>query len=373
VLIQKLNFYQLVIPFKVAFSHSSASRNYTETIWVEVEGENGLTGYGESCPRSYVTGETLDTAFKFLREIEDRIIREIKSTNELESWVAREKSMIDKNPAAWCAIELALLDFISKSENKCVEVILGLPEVSGEFQYTAVLGDSEIDVYKKQLDKYMALGFNDYKIKISGDIEKDIMKLSLFRKTDNHSYRVRLDANNLWQNPGEVISYIHKLEFPVWAIEEPLMAGDYFGLAKIGEQLNVKIILDESFLKIDDFTMLERNPELWIINLRISKMGGLIRSKNIVLAAKNAGIDLIIGAQVGETSLLTRAALTIAQYTKKNLMAQEGAFGVYLLQDDVVHYSLMFGKKGILSTDELEFNLMPGFGLSIKTIDEYLM
>lgn len=60
-------------------------------------------------------------------------------------------------------------------------------------------------------------------------------------------------------------------------------------------------------------------------------------------------IPLIIGAQVGESSILTRAALTIANAFRDNLLAQEGAFGTQLLQYDIVEPSLMFEKAGKLN------------------------
>ena len=40
-------------------------RAETSTLWIEAVSPRGATGYGESCPRPYVTGETLDTAREF--------------------------------------------------------------------------------------------------------------------------------------------------------------------------------------------------------------------------------------------------------------------------------------------------------------------
>ena len=370
--INTLRFHRLNIPFKVAFKHSSAFRDTTESIWAEAVGVNGLTGYGESCPRVYVTGETLETARQYLGSIKDVLITGIHGIDDLGRWVVVEKNAIDKNPAAWCAVELALLDLLAKTGRASVEAILGLPAVRGIFRYTAVLGDSVRDAYKAQLDQYLALGFTDYKIKVSGDIDKDKEKLACFEKAGDHSLRVRLDANNLWCEPREAIEYIQSLGVSVWAVEEPLKAGDFKGLAEIARRLDLKIILDESFLNIAHIAPLQDSPALWIINLRISKMGGLIRSKNIVDAAGRAGIGLIIGAQVGETSLLTRAALAIAQYAKPNLVAQEGAFGTHLLSRDVVDSSLMFGNAGELATEIPEIHAVHGFGLSLTSIEEYL-
>ncbi len=61
---RRLCAWNLRLPFKLAFRHAGATRNATETFWVEAQ--NGdATGYGEGCPRSYVTGETLESCHAF--------------------------------------------------------------------------------------------------------------------------------------------------------------------------------------------------------------------------------------------------------------------------------------------------------------------
>ena len=71
----------------------------------------------------------------------------------------------------------------------------------------------------------------------------------------------------------------------------------------------MKIILDESVTRVGHLNRLDGSPEQWIINLRVSKMGGLIRSLEVAEAARKRTIPIIVGAQVGETSLLTRAGV----------------------------------------------------------------
>jgi len=60
-----LQFKPLHIPFKEVFRHASAERAETLSVWVRAESAEGLVGHGESCPRSYVTGETIESAQGF--------------------------------------------------------------------------------------------------------------------------------------------------------------------------------------------------------------------------------------------------------------------------------------------------------------------
>ena len=92
-------------------------------------------------------------------------------------------------------------------------------------------------------------------------------------------------------------------------------------------------------------------------------MGGILRSLAIAEEAKARGIPIIIGAQVGETSILTRAALTVANQYRDILLAQEGAFGTYLLKQDITDSPLMFGKRGTLDSQGL--SRQSGLGLPL--------
>ena len=64
-MIRALTLETLQIPFKVAFRHAAASRDATSSLWVEAVTASGARGRGESCPRPYVTGESMETAHVF--------------------------------------------------------------------------------------------------------------------------------------------------------------------------------------------------------------------------------------------------------------------------------------------------------------------
>lgn len=357
---------QISIPFKVKFRHASAERAETSSLWVEAISENGFIGYGESCPRSYVTGETIGSAQSFFLQCQDAIYNEIANLSDLRAWATKHLNELNKNPAAWCAIELAILDLLAKQENKTIEQFLNLPTLHGSFQYSAVLGDATSDTFKLNVEQYLQQGFTDFKLKLSGEIKRDKEKIAVMRHWDNKGIRIRVDANNLWKTSDEAITFLRALDYPFFAIEEPLQPNLYPDLSQIANTLKCKIILDESFLRVEQFVMLQNTPQHWLINLRISKMGGLLRSLAIIESARKLGIGLIIGAQVGETSLLTRAGLTAALAASDILIAQEGAFGTHLLESDICSPPLMFAKMGLLDTTNYPNLSKPGLGYTFQ-------
>lgn len=354
----KLSIQTLKIPFKHSFSHASATREETEAVLVKATTASGTVGYGEGCPRSYVTGETLSSAALFFDSFKD----ELTSLDDLLSvldWARRHANDIDQNPSAWCAVECAILDALSRECGCSIEVFLSLKELEGVFSYTAVLGSEGIKTFAGVMAMYQQVGFTDYKLKISGNLALDQQKIALLKAHAN--YRARLDGNNLWKNVDEASAYIKALDCEFVGVEEPLNAKDFDAMRLLSEAINTKIILDESFLTTADFSQIVADPQHWIINLRVSKMGGIIRSLEIAEQARKNDIELILGAQVGETSILTRATLTIASQYRDTLIAQEGAFGTHLLQRDITDRPISFGLNGQL--DVSKFGKLSGFGL----------
>ena len=366
--IQCLEVHSFPVPFRVVFRHASASRARAENLIVAAHSDTGLVGYGEGCPRHYVTGETVESGAAFIKKQASSLIDDVTDVRSLRAWVEAHRDDIDRNPAAFCALEIALLDLLGKTAAVPVEEILGLPPLEGRFSYTAVLGDSPYPAYWWQFRRYRRKGFRDFKVKVSDDLARDCRKLRLFRTRGGPGLRVRLDANNLWDSADRCIRHVTALPLPVHAIEEPLQPGDLAGFGRVAEECGARIILDESLLRAEQLDTLEE-PDHWIVNLRVSKMGGILRSLEVADRAASKGIGVIVGAQVGETSILTRAGLTVMHAAGPNLVASEGAFGTHLLQRDLTTESLMFGDGGVLSVEQAGLGVRAGLGLEVRRQD----
>jgi L-alanine-DL-glutamate epimerase-like enolase superfamily enzyme len=359
----------LEIPFKVAFKHASAERTAMQSLWVEVRG-SGIVGLGEGCPRAYVTGETLETSLAFAAAHRVEWLERISDLASLRAWVDGHRAEIDANPAAWSAVEIAIVDALGREAGVPIEVLLGTPELRGTYRYTAVIGDGSPAAFEAQLAGYRKAGFRDFKIKLAGELERDLAKVGALKAAGIAPQSVRADANNLWRDPAAAIAHLGALDFPFFAIEEPLGAGDHPGMREIAAARGARIVLDESALREEQLIPLGPDAERWIVNVRISKMGGLLRSIRVVARARELGLRVIVGAHVGESSVLTRAALCIAEGARDVLVAQEGAFGTHLIERDPVTPCWMFGAGGRLDVASLPAG--PGLGLE-KAIERHQM
>jgi L-alanine-DL-glutamate epimerase-like enolase superfamily enzyme len=343
----QLKFEILRIPFKVSFKHASAERKVTSTVWITAQKDDKI-GYGESCPRPYVTGETEESCRLFFEQFQ-MDLEKLDSLSEMIDWKNRNAELLSNNLAAWCGVELALLNLFAQELEISVESLLGVHDLQGTYQYTAVIGDAPFETWKQLFDWHFQKKMLDFKLKMSGDVEKDREKICYIQKRYKGigDVRIRLDLNNFFSDSKTFLNYCKELDVSVFAIEEPLVFPNYQALNQLAEEIEPMIILDEHLYRLDQLDQINGGDKM-LVNVRVSKCGGILNSIALAKAAKDKGLGVIVGAQVGETSLLTLSALTVVQALGGYVVAQEGGYGSNLLESDPLGHFVEYGDWGRL-------------------------
>jgi muconate cycloisomerase len=78
-------------------------------------------------------------------------------------------------------------------------------------------------------------------------------------------------------------------------VEEPVKRWDLEGMAKVAHAVDTPISSDESNTSVDTVMRIIEKRAAGIINIKISKNGGLSRSKTVAALAEAAGIPCIVG------------------------------------------------------------------------------
>lgn len=347
------------LPFRTAFVHASARRKQTAAVAVRICDDDRVAGYGEGCPRDYVTGEDVPGALEWLDRHAADWARQAGTLAGLQALIALESDEIDRHPAAFCALELALLDRLARRHKRSVEALLGLQTLKAPQPVTAVLGASNPFLFWLQSRRFRQAGMSDVKLKLTGDAGRDLRRVRGLA----WARLIRVDGNNLWLNASEAATGLHPLLPHIWAVEEPLAARDYIGLIELQRATGLTVILDESLTcdhDLDAFLALKPPATGFIVNLRLSKLGGLLRTLALAERLQSAGFGLILGSQVGETSLLARAGLAAA--ANLNLRSYEGAYGLHLLARDAFTPTVTFTGDGHIDPAGLDL-CAPGWGL----------
>lgn len=368
--VESVTIYQLRIPFHQAFSHALHSREESDAVIVKVRDGEGRTGFGESLPRSYVTGETTTTTIARIRErLAPRILAEHfapgwETLEYLETampdWTRAEGGGVIAWNAAYCAVELALLDWSLRADGCALADLL--PPERYEIVYSGVVS-ADAPAEAAALARRMArLGLGQIKVKIG--TENDAARLAAVRHAVGDGVELRADANGAW-SAEEAIEKLRRLAaFKLAVIEQPVRADDLSGMKRVRAECGIPVMADESLVTVEQARRLSDLAACDYFNIRLSKNGGISGGMAIAKLAGKAGIKLQVGAQVGETAALSAAGRAFAAHLPA-LEFAEGSFGTWLLTEDISFENVAFGHGG-------RAPLLKGRGLSVTIHEDAL-
>jgi muconate cycloisomerase len=340
---------QADLPFRKPFRHAAAGRSVSNSLFLKCTTDTRVAGFGESLPRAYVTGETADAAFVLLRErilprLRDKAFQSFAAVKRfLETcdgkapaeWVAPGVPQC----AAWCAVDLALLDTFGRVFNESVcPSIRRRPRV----RYSGVLSDETRGAMIRSCLLFRLLGFRYVKPKVGHDCESTA---ATARRWLGRRIEIRADANMAWARTEAAQAMKTMSRLGIRSFEQPLAADALDASAELVRQTGLEVMADEGFTDRQSLMRLIDRQACTAVNVRISKCGGFVAAARRCREARGAGLTLQVGCQVGESSLLSAAQLALLARVPDVTFA-EGCFGRYLLQEDPVTPPLQFGYGG---------------------------
>jgi L-Ala-D/L-Glu epimerase len=357
--VTELQLFAVDLPFKVAFRHAAASRTTSESLFLRVGLDNGAQGWGESLPRAYVSGERREGAFALLRDsmLPALLGRTFQSLSEVDSflekcdgqapaeWVPPEVPQT----SAWCSVDLALLDAFGRAFGEPAS-LGGQPPAADalrSYRYSGVVSAGRGWPYAVSLLKMRAFRFPHVKLKVEQDGAEQAARTA--RRLLGRRVDLRVDANMAW-DVEEALEAIGELRaVGIQSFEQPIPAGDLAGLARLVAESAAGVVADEGLTNRESLQTLISHRACTGANVRISKCGGLVGAYARCRETLDARLMLQVGCQVGESSLLSAAHLTLLQALAPltpGVRYAEGCFGRHLLREDPVSPSVQFGYGG---------------------------
>lgn len=371
----------VLLPFRFAFKHSLASRSFSQNVIVQVKLENSaggtISGLGESVPREYVTGESCSSAVDEIEKnfapmlagqtLADGVSPTDSAAHLLEAVAVANNVYSKRIGAAFCALELALLDACAKAEGIALCDWLAKrkdrwPDQS--IQYGGVIPFGKRKTLSALLFFYKLYGFKTVKLKVGDDSELDIFTVRKARELLGNRVVLRVDANCAW-NYDQTVEFSNRAKgFNIASIEQPVPFDRLDELVELTKVLQPEIVVDESLCTVDEAEKLAAMKACRGFNIRISKVGGLIAAQKIVDIAQKNRIHVHLGAQVGESGILTAAgrALAVANSSFENY---EGAANFFLLKEDLTRENMTAGWGG-------KAKMPGGNGIGVTVDDRHL-
>ncbi len=326
--IKAINFKEVKRPLKMIFATSLGSKNVLKSIIISVKLDNGIEGKGE-CPTSFVSPhEDIDSIKKILKNIIPNLLNTPIDTymEKVLSW----RNEFKKYPMTVSGLEVAL--FRAYLKNRGI----------GEYQnWGEKLYKIETDITipfiteNESLRRWLKYAFKNkfriFKIKVSGDVEKDMDILTYIYEILSDSmegFSIRLDGNQGFTAKTllRFSEQIEKKGYKIELFEQPIAKYDYKAMKAVRKRMKFPIILDESVFNSQDLMFAITEDICDGINIKIAK-SGILESKKIMEISRKNHIKLMIGCM---TETMTGLSAGIYMAT--------GTGGFDFIDLDSIHY-----------------------------------
>ena len=348
--IDKIRVHKVNLPFSFDFSHSLRRRSYVRNIVAEVIANQGeIAGYGEGAPRSYVTGESQESAVRSIH----RFTQEAKFPWDLHD-ISQIWHFIDslsrgkEHNAAICAIETALLDALGKHQR--IHIAEYFPQsFFANIIYYGVgipLGDKKSILELCRLIKSGEI--HKLKLKMGKDIAQNMEIFEAVRRVFGDHYDLKIDVNGAWNSElaAKHLSLIR--DYRVKVVEQPMMPGkpDIADFASHMKADGVALMADESACSLEDVKRVVKEGFYNMINVRLSKCGGFRKSFRIIDFLRRNEIPFQIGCHLGESGLLSAAGRALSLLCG-DAAYYDGSYDEFLLKENITTEDVTFGPGGL--------------------------
>jgi muconate cycloisomerase len=378
--VRSIDLFHVLVPLRKPIKHASFERASSDNLVVRVTLRDGTVGHGEGLPRPYVTGETIDSTFASLANLD--LPRALGNVAGFESLARRlvgfvlPESVEDPRGmagnAARCALELALLDAYSRREGRSVgeaipwlgsfgEILNARP---GPVRYSGAITAETPGKEIRSALKMRIYGFAQVKVKVGVADQDDPARLARLRHILGRGMDIRIDANEAW-SASEVVERVRPLlPSRPSVLEQPVPHEEVDALAALRPGLGMPVMLDESLCGYPDAERAVARGTADLLNVRLSKCGGIGPSLKIMELAHRSGLGIQLGCHPGETGLLSAAGRQVASRVK-GIRYLEGSYDRHVLARNLIQGDITFrygGRAGPLS----------GAGLGVQVDPEAL-
>lgn len=183
--------------------------------------------------------------------------------------------------------------------------VLGLPDPQRDVvPVNALIPESDVRAAVAHAERAVEAGFRTLKVKVGDDTEVD--RVAAVRRAVGDDVAIRLDANGRW-DPGVARDRVQRLApYAPEFIEEPVFGLE--AMARLRQDVTVKIAADESVRSHDDARRLGALGAADVLVLKVQACGGGLRA---LRWAEDAGVPVVVTSML-ETSVGLAAGVALA-------------------------------------------------------------
>jgi L-alanine-DL-glutamate epimerase-like enolase superfamily enzyme len=324
--IDRISAYRVELPLVEGSYRWSGGKSVSvfDSTIIEVETDSGLKGYGEVCPLGpFYLPAYADGVRAGVRELAPHLLgfdpREIQKLNR------RMDAALKGHPYVKSGIDMACWDLLGKWTGLPAHVLFG-GRFGESVQVYRAISQQPPDVMAANVADYRSQGYRKFQLKVGGDPNEDIQRIRAVRELLMPTDVLVADANTGWTQ-HEAIRVVRAVGDLDVYIEQPCLS--YEECLAVRRATNHPFVLDENIDGIEMFLRARSDLAMDVVNLKISKLGGLTKTLQIRDLCIQMGIAMTLEDSWGG-DITTAAIAHLAHSTPEEFRFSSTDFNSYV-------------------------------------------
>ena len=300
------------------------SVNVFDSTVVEVETDGGVVGYGEVCPLgpfylpAYASGVRAG-----IRELGPHLLGE--HPLHLQKLNRRMDAALKGHAYVKSGIDMACWDILGKVTGQPVCTLLG-GRFGEDFGLYRAISQESPDAMAGRVAAYRAEGYRRFQLKVGADPAEDIARIRAVADRLQSGDRLIADANTGWlmHDAMRVVRAVRDIDV---YIEQPCLS--YEECLSIRRHTDQPFVLDEVIDSLGVLLRAHADGAMDVVNLKISKLGGLTKTKQARDLCVSLGIAMTLEDSWGG-DIVTAAIAHLAHSTPSEFLFTATDFNSYV-------------------------------------------
>ena len=324
--IKRIRAYQVDLPLHEGSYKWSGGKSVSvfDSTVVEVETDDGVTGWGEVCPLgpfylpAYAAGVRAGIV-----ELGPHLLG--ADPLQLGKLNRSMDAALKGHAYVKSGIDMACWDILGKVTGQPVCILLG-GRYGDDFGLYRAISQESPAAMAQRVAGYRAEGYTRFQLKVGGDPDTDIERIRAVRALLQPGDRLIADANTGWlmHDALRVVRAVRDVDV---YIEQPCLS--YEECLTIRRHCDHPFVLDEAIDSIDVLLRGHADRAMDVVNLKISKLGGLTKTKQARDLCAALGVAMTLEDSWGG-DIITAAIAHLAHSTPPEVQFTATDFNSYV-------------------------------------------
>jgi L-alanine-DL-glutamate epimerase-like enolase superfamily enzyme len=240
-----------------------------------------------------------------------------------------------------------------------------------------VVTASDIRQVTEDARRAAEMGFGHIDIKVGAlSPDEDIKRVGSVRDAIGKEPKLTVDANGAW-TPDVAIHTLERMKkFDLYGVEQPTF--DIIGMAEVRRRTGLTVVADEAVRSLSDLRSVIENHAADVCGVKIARVGGLYKTRQMVNVAEAAGLPMEILSTVGSGLLCAAEAamLSSSNWFSRWTVGHKASNGLMFI------YGVLSTKqmdrsndliRGGVEIEDAKVTTPTGVGLGVEVDEDLLM